>query len=254
MGGRGLAIFLRVLNASQPRGDGLAANLAAGGAGQVGLGPEHPAADALKIVQALVGALDGRRSLVAASVHGQHRAGLRAACRLHRHHGAGRDLRLLLDGRLEILGMKVDTRRGDDDFALAPEEAQLASGRALGQVARGQPLVRARAQLAAGPRGRGDRLAAHQHFAIGPQLDLASRQRLADAAASHMEGMVERDQRRGFRHAVALHDDKTQGIPKLLGRCRQRAAAGDQRPELEAEGGVNVAEDPPAARHAYLLL
>ena len=47
------------LNAGQPCGHGLAPDFSCGGARQIGLRPQHPAADALKLGQLGVGALDG---------------------------------------------------------------------------------------------------------------------------------------------------------------------------------------------------
>ena len=188
------------------------------------------------------------------STHGQHRAGLRPGCSLHRHHSAGCHARLLLDGRFQIFGVQVHPRGGHDHLALAPQEAQIAARHALGQVAGGQPLLRARLQRPAGPGRVRDRLTTHQHFAIRPQLHLAPRHWFADRPVGHMEGVIQRDQRRSLRHSVALHHHKSQRAPELLQRPRQRAAAGDHRPELQAEGAMRIAEAPPAPRHAHLLL
>ena len=111
----------------------------------------------------------------------------------------------------------------------------------------------ARTQRAASPGGAGDHRAAHQHFAVGSELDFASGQRLADGALGHVEGMVERDERGGLGHAVALHEDESERVPELLQRARQRAAAGDEGPELEAELAMNGTEAPPAPPRADLL-
>ncbi len=101
-------------------------------------------------------------------------------------------------------------------------------------------------QKAAGPGGGGDGCAAHQHFAVRTQFHLAAGQWLADGSRCHVEGVVEGNDCGGFSHAVALHQDKADRIPELFERSREGAAAGDQRPELEAEGAMNVAEAPPA--------
>ena len=76
------------------------------------------------------------------------------------------------------------------------------------------------AELAAGPGRGGDHGAADQHFAVGADFDFAARQGLADGAAGHVEGMVEGDQRSGFGHAVALHDDEAERIPELFDQRR----------------------------------
>ena len=105
----------------------------------------------------------------------------------------------------------------------------------------------------ASPGGAGDHRAADQHLAVGRELDLASGQRLADGALGHVEGMIERDERGGLGHAVALHEHESQRVPELLQRARQRAAAGDEGPELEAELAMNGAEAPPAPPGLDLL-
>ena len=132
-------------------------------------------------------------------------------------------------------GCRFTPGSGHDDFALAAQKAQLAAGRGLGQIAGGQPLVLARLQRPARPGGARDHRAPHQHFAVWPQLHLAARQRLADRSAGHVEGMVQRDDRRGLRHSVALNHDESQAVPELLQRPGQCASAGDQRPELQPE-------------------
>ena len=118
--------------------------------------------------------------------------------------------------------MNIDARAGDDDFALAAQEAQLAGGLGLGQIAGGEPLVFALPQLAARPGGAGDHGAAHQHFAVRADLHFTPGERLADRALRHFERMIERDERGGFGHAVALHDDEAERVPELLDR-RQAA-------------------------------
>jgi hypothetical protein len=140
-----------------------------------------------------------------------------------------------------------------DDFALAAQEAQLAGRLGLGQVAGRQPLRSARMERAAGPCGGRDGRSTDQHFAVIAELDLAAGKRLADGSLRDVEGMVERDEGGGFGHAVALHDDQANGIPECLDRLRQRAPAGDERPELEAQGAVHVAEAPPAAQSVASL-
>ena len=118
---------------------------------------------------------------------------------------------------------------------LRPRKRSSPVGCGFGQVAGGEPLVFALPQCAARPGGIGDHGAAHQHFAIGPDLDFAPGQRLADGALGDMEGMIERDQRRGFGHPVSLHHHEAKRVPELLHRGGQRAASRDERPELESE-------------------
>ena len=82
------------------------------------------------------------------------------------------------------------------------------------------------------PRRAGDGCAAHQYFAIRPQLHLASGQRLADGSPCHVEGMVQRDQRRCLRHPIALHHHKAHRVPELLQRPGSAPPPEIMRPEL----------------------
>ena len=164
-----------------------------------------------------------------------------------RNDRAGGYAGLLLDGGFKIFRMQVESGSGDDDFTFAAQEAQLAGGLGLGQIACCKPLAGARMQRAAGPGGVGDGGAADHHLAVGAELYLAAGERLADGSLGYVERMVEGDQGGGFRHAVTLNDDQAECVPESLKRGRQRAAAGDERPELEAEGAMDIAEAPPFA-------
>ena len=237
----------RGLHLGQPRSYGLAPHFAGRGARQIGLRPQHPAADALEVGQFGVGPLDGPRGPVSRAPAGQHGARFRAVRRLHGHHRARRDLRLLFDGRFNVFGMNVEPRCGNDHLALAAQKLEFARFLPLGNVARGQPLVLTRTQFAALPDGAGDHGPAHQHFAVRRELHLAPGHRLADGAFGHMEGMVERDERGRLGQAVALYEHESERIPELFKRPRQRAAAGDEGPELEAKLAMHRAEAPPPA-------
>ena len=128
---------------------------------------------------------------------------------------------MLLNRGLQVFGMNIHPRRRHNHFALATQKLQLAGAFLLRNVARRQPLALARVQASARPRCSRDRRAPHQHFAIRPQLYLASRQRFADGPLGHVERVVQRNQRRGLRHSVPLHQHKTKGVPELLQRTRQ---------------------------------
>ena len=65
--------------------------------------------------------------------------------------------------------------------------------------------------------------------------------------------MVERNERSGLRHAVALHHDQANRIPEILQRAWQSAPTGDERPEFQAERPVHIAEVPPAAQDTGTL-
>ena len=96
--------------------------------------------------------------------------------------------------------------------------------------------------------GAGDHGAAHEHLAVGGELDFAPGERLADGALGHVEGMVERDERGGLGHAVALDQHESERVPELFERPRQRAAAGDESPELEAELAMHAGNATSGAR------
>ena len=68
-----------------------------------------------------------------------------------------------------------------------------------------------------------------------------------------MEGMVERDERGGLGHAVALHQHESERVPELLKGARQGAAAGHEGPELETELAMHCKEAPPAAPRPEFL-
>ena len=92
----------------------------------------------------------------------------------------------------------------------------------------------------------GDHGAAHEHFAVGAELHFAAGERLADGAAGHVERMIERDERGGFGHAVALHEHEAERVPELLERPGSAPPPEIERPELEAELAMHAAEAPPA--------
>ena len=58
--------------------------------------------------------------------------------------------------------------------------------------------------------------------------------------------MIDRDERRRLRHAVALYDREAEATPEHLTLGVERRAAGDEGPELPAEVTVDVAERPEA--------
>jgi len=140
--------------------------------------------------------------------------------------------RLLLDRRFQIFRVQVQPRGRHNHLALAAQKTQLARRLGLRQIACGEPLIGTRMQRPCRPGSMRNGRPAHQHFAIRPQLYLASGKWLADGSPGHVEGMVECDQRRGLCHAVALHHNQANRIPEILKRSGERAASGDQRPEL----------------------
>ena len=69
-----------------------------------------------------------------------------------------------------------------------------------------------------------------------------------------MEGMIERNDGRCLRHSVALNEYEAERVPGLLERSGQRAAAGNNRPELQSELAMHSQEAHPAPRRAKLSL
>ena len=138
--------------------------------GRSGSGHKTHRLNALELGQPGVGAFDRRRNLTSGPAASQYGARLRAGGSLHGDNRAGSDLRLLLDGRFNVLWMDVEPRRGDDHLALAPQKAQLARFLPLCNVTGCQPFVLARAEFAALPGGAGDHGAAHEHLAVGASL------------------------------------------------------------------------------------
>jgi hypothetical protein len=111
--------------------------------------------------------------------------------------------------------VQVYSRGGYDDLAFAAQKTQLAGGLNLARSPVASHSSCALVQSAALPGGAGDGSAPHQHLAIRAQLDFAAGQRLADGSPGYVERVVERDERGGFGHPVALHQDESQRVPEL---------------------------------------
>ena len=128
--------------------------------------------------------LDSGSGAISRASAGQNGAGFGTGGSFHGDYGAGGDFRLLLNGCFNVFGVEVDARSRDDDFTFAAEEAQLARLLALGDVAGGEPLLFAREQRSAMPGSAGNDRAADHDFAVWSELDLAPRERLADAPSA----------------------------------------------------------------------
>ena len=170
---------------------------------------------------------------------------LRAACHLAGHHHRAAHASLRHQRGLQVGGMDVHPRAGHNHVSLAPQKSQFARRVLLRQVAGGQPLALARAHPSASPRRPAEHLAAHQDLALAGDLHLASRQWLPDRPRRNVEGMVQRYQRGGLRHAVALDQRKSQPVPEGFQVGWQRRSARDHRPELPSQRAVYAAKDPP---------
>ena len=137
---------------------------------------------------------------------------------LQTHHHAIAHLRLLPQHGFQIVGIDVHPLARDDDVLLAALEVEVAIVIERAQVSGTKPAVFAeyRLQLFVLPIPSSHIGAAHQDLAVLVELHLAPFQHLADRALAGMEGMVQRNQRRGFRQPIALDDDETQPPPELL--------------------------------------
>ena len=108
---------------------------------------------------------------------------------------------------------------------------QIAGSVHFADVAGVQPIVRfAAPHFATFPVAGGNIFSAHQNFSILSQPEFASGQNFADGAFGSAEGMIQADQRRCFRHAVALHHRETRALEKFFIALRKAAP-----PEINAQ-------------------
>jgi len=135
------------------------------------------------------------------------------------------------EGLLEVGGMDVHAGGGDDEVAFAADEAEFAIGAALGEIAGGEPLVLTLLHGAVLPGCAGDDLSADQDFAVVGDADLAAREGFADGAGLDVKGVIERDQRAGFGHAVALDEGEAEAVIEGFKVGGEGGAAGDDGPE-----------------------
>ena len=134
------------------------------------------------------------------------------------HHGgvphAGHDR----NRALHVLGKHVQPVGRDDHLLLAPADEQPSLRVHLADVARPEPSVLERVC------GRTIRvevalrhvLPANEDLAVGCNLHLDTGNRLADRSAAGAEGVIERDDGRGFGEAVALHDHEAEPAPEFF--------------------------------------
>ena len=216
-GGRSATPLRAALCSGQPDGDGLAAHLAGGRARKIGLGPEHPAAHALELSELGVGVLQWPSAACS--------AGPRMARTAQGSGPAG--VSMATTAQAATPGWSSMAASRSSGWILTPVPVTMTS--LLRPRKRSSPVARASArspveshssvalpQCAARPGGGGNHGPAHQHFAIGADLDFAPGERLADGALGDMKRVVERDQGGGFGHAVALHDHKAKRVPELF--------------------------------------
>ena len=90
-------------------------------------------------------------------------------------------------------------------------------------------------------------LAAHENLAVVCNAHFDAFDRCADRSLACLERVIERDDRRGFREAIALNNGEADAPPELLEVRRQRCRANDKGPELQAERRVDAPVPPPPA-------
>ena len=145
-------------------------------------------------------------------------------------------------------GWMLTPRRSNNHLALAAQKPQLARFLPLRNVSGRQPFFLRAGGARRPARWRSEIMGPRTSTSpSGASLTSRPAMRLADGALGHVEGMVERDERGGLGHAVALHQHESERVPELLKRPRQRAAAGDESPEFKTELAMHGAEAPPAA-------
>src|SRR5262245_43781077 len=172
--------------------------------------------------------------------------------------------RLLVEHALDVLGKDVEPVRRDDHFLLAALDEQPPLCVPLADITGMQPTFCVEWPLRVGNWELGvvgswalgvgrcrvittrDVFPANQDVAIVGDADLDARYRCPDRALTGLEGMIERDDWRGFGETVALDDRESETAPELLHIRRQWRGADDERPELETEGRVHAPVLPPS--------
>jgi len=231
----------RGLNLGQPRATALRRTLPSRCA--AGPAPATPSvAQSLKLPQLAIGVFNAEAAACSpwrawpATAQGSGPAAVSIATTAQAHVG------FLLNGRLQVFGMQVHPRRGHDHLALAPRKRSSPLS-ALRQIAR-WPATRRRAARrllsASCPR---DCCAPHQYCAVRPSFTAAPHG-LPDGFVRHMEGVVQSNQRAGFRQAVALNTTNPSAFQNCSSGPAQRPAAGEHRPNFRPNSGVNIAEAP----------
>src|SRR5262249_54723307 len=86
---------------------------------------------------------------------------------------------------------------------------------------------------------------ADEDLSVGGNADFHASTRCADGAGRRLEGMIQRDDRRGFGETVPLNNEKSQLPPERFELGLERRGAADQAPELPAKETMALAVAPP---------
>src|SRR5690349_7061846 len=92
-------------------------------------------------------------------------------------------------------------------------------------------------------------LTANQDLSVVRNANVDTADGCADRSFARPERMVQCDDRRGLREAVALYHGESHAPPEFLEVRGQRRRPHDKRPELQAESGMHATVPPPSTRY-----
>src|SRR5579862_4596754 len=155
----------------------------------------------------------------------------------------------------QIVRVDIHARGGDDDVLSPTFEIQVTILILFCKVTGAEPPIRfgKRLGLAALPVGSGYALTSYENFSAVVNSNFHARKYFADRSPRRMEGVIQTDERSGFRHAISLDHRVSKAIPECLRLFRQSCPAADESPELPAEARVHAAETPPAPQKVLSL-
>ena len=213
---------------------------------QMFAGPRRHGPDALVIGERRVGRPRDPVE-IGPGVHHEHRVHALAGPVLHAHHRRLANARHPVQHPLHIVGEHVEAVGQDDHLLLAAPHVEPPGVVHLADVARAEPPV---FEGVGGGLRRVEValrhvVALHEDLAVGGDFHLQPVNRLADRPAAHRERMIQGDDRRRLRQAVALDDGEAEARPVHLEVRVERRRAHDEGPELHAEQPVHVAVQPP---------
>ena len=194
------------------------------------------------------------RIRIDAGVDDQHRVHALFAARGDADHGGVANAGHVLQHPFDVLRKDVQPFGRDDHLLLPPADEHLAVGGDLADIAGVKPAVFEGARRFVGGVEVAGRhvLAADEDLAVGGDLHLDARHRLADRSLPGAEGMVQADDRRRFGQPVSLDDDEAELRPEGFELRLEGRGADDEAPELESEQPMDAPVPPPALRDVLL--
>src|SRR4029077_9012903 len=140
---------------------------------------------------------------------------------------------------------------GDDNIFLTAAKFEIAVRIEFAEIASAKPaavFLRRILKTSLLPVTARDIFTANEDFSVFGDFEFAAGENFPDGAVGGVEGMVETDERSGFRHTVALYHRVTETLEKKLAFGTERGSAGDECPEAKTEKAVNAAEAPGAVK------